>query len=334
MQRSVAILVADGFTDSGLSIALDVLRAANALSERAGRPAPFRVEVASAGGGPVRAASGMCLEDTRPVSNLKADVVMVPGIWVDRAAELEPLLARADVKRLVRAIARAFARGATVASSCGGAFLLGEAGLLDGHEATTTWWLAAELQRRRPRAKIIADAALVIGRRLLTGGALFAQADVALHLVAHFAGPELSRQCANVLLLDRHASQAPYMAAQHTRAVDPIVARAERWARAHLDEPFDVEALAKNAGASPRTLARRFHAAAGLGPVAFVQRLRVTAAVRLLETSSLSLSEIALRVGYTDASTLSRLIRRETNASPQEFRRRQLLTSPRRRRAD
>jgi transcriptional regulator GlxA family with amidase domain len=320
--QRVAILIADGFTDSGLSIALDVLRAANALAGRAGQVAPFRVEVASARGGRVRAASGLVLEATRGVARLRADVVLVPGIWIDRARELVPLLARPDVQRLVRAIGLAHARGALIASSCGGAFLLADAGLLDGRPATTTWWLAPQLRARRPRVEVEAEAALITGRRIVTGGAVFAMADVALHLVARFAGPALARACARVLLLDTHPSQAPYMAAQQLRSDDPVVARAERWVRGHLAESFAIATLARHVSTSPRTLARRLHAAVGLGPVGFVQRLRVEAAVLLLQTSPLSLAEISARVGYANPSTLSRLIRRETRASPQALRRR------------
>ena len=322
MQRRVAILIVDGFTDSGLSIALDVLRAANSVAQRDGRSAPFAIEVVSPDGGPVRAGSGLTLDGTRPARGLRADVWVVPGFWIESPPELERLLERADVKRMVRAIARAYAGGAVVASSCAGAFLLADAGLLDGREATTTWWLAERLVLRRPRVKLAPDAALVRGRRVVTGGAVFAQADVALHLVARFAGPTVARRCADLLLLDTHASQAPYMAAQHLRASDPVAERAERFVRSHLSESFTIAALAKHIGVSPRTLARRLHAAVGLGPIAFVQRLRVEAAVRLLETSPLSLEEIAERVGYADASTLSRLIRRETNATAQELRRR------------
>ena len=319
----MTILIADDFTDSSLSIALDVLRTANVLVERAGKPAPFRVEVASAGGGAVRAASGMVLQTTRRVARSKADVVMVAGIWVRSGAELDALLARADIQRLVRAIAAAHARGAVVASACGGAFLLADAGLLDSRRATTTWWLAEQLKRRRPRVEVVAEAALVAEGRVITGGAVFAQADVALHIVARFAGPAIAKQCANALLLDTHASQAPYMARQHLRANDPIVQAAERWVRAHLAEPFAIARLAKATGASPRTLARKLAAAVGLSPIAFVQHLRVEAALLLIETTQLSLEQIGARVGYANASTLSRLIQRETRVAPREFRRRQ-----------
>lgn len=101
-----------------------------------------------------------------------------------------------------------------------------------------------------------------------------------------------------------------------------MVRRAETWARAHLAEGFDMSTLARRAGASPRTLARRLDAALGLSPIGFVQRLRVETAVHLLETSRLSLDDIGARVGYADANTLRRLVRRDTGLSPRDLRNR------------
>ena len=323
MACDVALLVAEGFSDSGLSIALDVLRTANAVARHEGRGEPFRVSVASPAGGPVRAASGMVVAPTRSSrAAARADVVAVVGLWLEDAAELEPALARDDVRRLVGTVARARARGALVGSSCSGAFVLGDAGVLDGRACTTTWWLAPHLQQRRPRARVDAKQALVADDGVVTAGAVFAQADLALHLVTRFAGPRAARQCSRLLLLDRHASQAAYMAVHQLATNDETVRRAESWARQHLADDFDMADLARAAGVSARTLARRLASAVGLGPIAFVQRLRVESAVRWLQTSTLSLDEVAARVGYGDPSALRRLIRRETGASPRELRRR------------
>lgn len=324
MPRTVAILVTDGVTDSGVAVSLDVLRAASAFVVSAGKPAPFRPVVASPRGGVVRAASGLALDGTRPIARVaaSADIVLVPGMWLERGAELDALLARADVATLVRAIERAYRNGAIVGASCSGTFLLAQTGLLDGRRATTTWWLAPELRRRYPVVELVESEALVTDDRLLTAGAVFAITDLVLHLVARFAGPVVARKTARALLLDRHPSQAPYMAVRHLRTDDTVVRRAESWARAHLADGFDIETLARRAGASPRTLARRLDAALGLSPIGFVQRLRVETAVQLLETSRLSLDEISARVGYADPDTLRRLVRRDTGLSPRELRKR------------
>lgn len=327
MLRRILVLIADGFTDSGLSIALDVFRTANAIvahpSTRSAATAPrFAIEVASPTGGTVRAASGLTVGPTRRASEAvrSADVVLVPGLWAEAPPVIDALLARDDVQQLVRALAAAHRRGAIVGSACGGAFLLAEAGLLDRRVCTTTWWLAPHLKQRRPAVEVDPSRALVAGRTVLTAGAVFAQADLALHLVARFAGPTVARRCSRLLLLDAHPSQAPYMAVHQLTANDPTVRRAEDWVRKHLADDFDIAALARGIGTSARTLSRKLGASVGLNPIAFVQRLRVETAVHLLETTRLSLQDVAARVGYRDAGTLRRLIRRETHATPRMLR--------------
>ncbi|MBX3210964.1 MAG: helix-turn-helix domain-containing protein [Labilithrix sp.] len=317
----VAILVADGFTDSGLAVALDVFRTANALARRAGRAVPFQVSVL-APTKRVRAASGLVVGPTSPLSSAShADLVLVPGYWVETPEEMCGVVERPDVKKLVRAIVAAYGRGKTVGSSCAGAFLLAEAGILDGRAATTTWWLAPQLQQRCPRAKVEAESALVVDERLLTAGALFAQADLALHICARVCGPTLSRHVARLLLLNTHASQAAFMAVQQLAANDETVRRAEAWARARLAASFSVIDMARAAGTSPRTLARRLAGAVGATPIGFVQRLRVEQAVHLLETTSLSLDEVSSRVGYRDPNALRRVMRKHISTSPRELRR-------------
>ncbi len=323
MQRRIIAFVADGVTDSGLAIALDVFRTADTVARRLGKPPRFAIEIASADGNPVRTAAGNRLvpgRDARAAART-ADGVLVPGMWAEDPVAIDAALERADTRRLIDAAAAAHARGAIVGSSCSGAFVLAAAGLLDDRACTTTWWLAPHLQRRYPRVQVDADRALVAHRSVLTAGAVFAQADLVLHLVGRLAGPSLAQTCARLLLLDVHPSQAPYMALHHFALSDPTVRRAEAWVRKHLADDFEIAALARAVGASARTLARRLDAAVGLTPLQFVQRLRVEVAVHVLETTRLSLQEVATRVGYADPGALRRLIRRETGASPRELRR-------------
>jgi transcriptional regulator GlxA family with amidase domain len=317
----VAIVIAHGFTDSGLTVALDVLRTANALARRTRQTPPFQVSVVGTAKR-LRAASGMTVGPTEPLSRAsRADFVLVPGYWVESPVEMDTLLARPDVAKLVRGIRAAYLRGATVGSSCSGAYLLAEAGVLEGHTVTVTWWLAPHFQRRCPSARVEAERALVVERRVVTAGAVFAQADLALYLVARVCGPTLSRTVARLLLLETHASQSAFMAVQQLATNDDTVRRAEAWARARLRDSFSVVAMARAVGSSPRTLARRLAEAVGTTPIGFVQRLRVETAVHLLGTTSLSIEEVSARVGYSDANALRRVMRRHVNASPRDLRR-------------
>lgn len=292
----VGVLVLDRVTDSGVSVALDVLRAANALVTRAGQKPPFVVEAHAWRGRSVTTAAGLRLRVHADFEQAeRCDVLLVPGCWLEQPADVTRFLDRADVEACGALLARAHRRGAVVGSSCSGAFVVAHAGLLDGRHATTTWWLGPEFRRRFPAVTLDETRSLVREGRLLSAGTVFAMADLSLALVAQAAGPTVARQVMRVLLLDAHASQGPYMALTQLAADDPRVRAVEAWVRRHLSEPFSIAQVAR---------------AVGLSPIAFVQRLRVEQATQLLETTRLPFEQVALRVGYGDAGTLRRLLRR------------------------
>lgn len=322
MVRRVGVLVLEQVTDSGVSVALDVLRAANALTRRAGLREPFVVEVLSKNGRAVTTGAGLRLGVHGAWSRAsRCDVLLVPGCWVETADEVEALLERDDVKACGLVLQQAARRGAVLGTSCTGAFVMAAAGLLDGHRATTTWWLGPELRRRFPLIDVDESQSLVSEGRLLCAGTVFAMADLALALVTKWAGPTIARQVMKVLLLDAHASQGPYMVLNQVANDEPQVRAAEAWVRKNLSKPFSVGQLARAVAMSPRTLARRLEGSLGVSPIGFVRRIRLETAAQLLETSRLPLDEVARRVGYEDAGTLRRLMRRELGRSPRQVRR-------------
>jgi transcriptional regulator GlxA family with amidase domain len=154
----------------------------------------------------------------------------------------------------------------------------------------------------------------------LTAGAAFAQLDLALAIVAATMGPKVAHLCSRYMLIDRRASQARYMIPSHIRHVDDIVIAAERWIDTHLSRPISVSDLASAIALSPKTLARRIFAATGLSPVRFLQRRRVMEAVRLIETSTMTVDTIATKVGYQDATALRKIIKRELGTTPSALR--------------
>lgn len=323
MAIDVGIVVLDGVTDSGLAVALDVLRAANVLAQRRGGPAPFALRVLSASGRQPRTAAGLRLSGAATLRGLaRCQVVLVPGCWLEDEGDLRRWLARPDVRRSIEGLGEAAARGALLGVSCTATFLLAATGLLSERQATTTWWLASPFRARFPRVQLDVTQSLTTDGKLLCAGSVFAMADLALAIVSRFAGPSLARQCMRVLLLDEHPSQAPYMVLNQVVTNEPLVRQAEQWVRRHLGAPFSIAQLAKALGVSQRTLARRLTAALGGGPLALVQRVRLEVATHLLETSSASVEEVALRVGYEDAGTLRRLIQRLAGHSPKDLRRR------------
>ncbi|UTP38659.1 helix-turn-helix domain-containing protein [Phenylobacterium sp. LH3H17] len=308
MTRVRVLALPDGMASS-LAITLDALETANQVSVNGGRPAPFEVETLRTGRAPA-AAFG------------PRDLLIVPGLGVRSEAELLARLATPAVRRAAGIATEARAAGASVAASCASTFILAQAGLLAGRRATTTWWLAPAFRRLHPEVELVADQIVVADWPIATAGAAMAQMDLMLAVIARFASPGLSEACARYLLLDQRRSQAPYMAVSFLAGQDAQVARAEAWARANIDRDFGMDELAAAAGLAPRTFARRLAGVCGLSPVRFAQRIRMEAAERLLETTRLSVDEVARRVGYAEPSTLRRLIRREARRSPAELRRR------------
>ena len=315
----IEVLVLSGSMPSSVAITLDVLATANRVQEARERSPAFTVRLAGSG---ARMAASLAMDARLQIADRAgaADVVVVPGLGMTTAEEVTVRLARRDAAFAKRRLVDAAERGAHLATACAGTFLFAAAGLLDGRRASTTWWLAPLFRRMHPSVVLDPDALVITDGPVTTAGAAMAQMDLMLSVVARRAGTRLADSCARYLLLDKRRSQSRYMALGFLAAADERVARAERWARKRLGEDFTVDDFASAAALSPRTFARRVERAVGLSPVRFLQRLRVERAVELLETTKLSLEEIARQVGYAEPSTLRRLIHRSGLGGPRRLR--------------
>lgn len=317
-------VVLDGVADGALGVGLDVVTSAARLQASgrampAGRRTTLHQRVVSPDGRPVRSGAGRAVAVDGALSARTVglgDVLVVPGLSAATEGEIDRLLARPEVTRGVQVLARAAARGARIAASCSATFLVAAAGLLAGGTATTTWWLAPVFARRFPDVTVRADRMVVDGDRVLTAGSAFAHADLMLAVVARIASPGLAHLVARYLVLDERTSQARYMVLDHLRTADPALRAVEQFVTSNLDRQLTLAELAHAGAMSPRTLARRVHAGLGLTPLAFVQRLRVARAAHLLETTRLSVDEVAARVGYADAAAFRRVFHRHAGESP------------------
>jgi transcriptional regulator GlxA family with amidase domain len=304
----IAVVEIDGCMASSAAITHDVLATANRISVAAKRALPFEVHTVRCG--PRRSRARL----------LGTELVIIPGLGTWSADELDRKLKSSACRRAGDMLVEAFESGAALAASCASTFLLAEARLLDGRRATTSWWLAPLFRHRYPEIELVGDRMVVADWPIATGGAAMAQMDLMLAVVGRFAGPGLAKVCANYLLLDERRSQVPFMAITYLAAQDPRIAKAEKWVRDNIARDFTMEELAEAVALAPRTFARRIAATCGISPIQFVQRIRVETSRYLLETTRLSVEEIARQVGYAESSTLRRLIRRDTKHSPGHFR--------------
>ncbi len=317
-------LVFDGVAEGALGVGIDVVGTAARLVEAgvvpmARRAKPLRQRVVSVDGEPVRSGAGraVAVDGALSLRGIGAgDVVVMPGLSAATEPAVERLLSRADVLRGARLIARASGRGALVAASCSATFVLGASGLLAGRSATTTWWLVPAFGRRFPDVSVRAERMVVESDSVLTAGSAFAHADLMLGIVARVAGPSLAQMVARYLVLDERVSQARYMVMDHLRTADPALLAVERFVSANVGRQLTLDELARAAGTSPRTLARRAKDAVGMTPIEFVQRVRVAHASHLLETTQVSVEEVAARVGYADAAAFRRVFRRYAGETP------------------
>jgi transcriptional regulator GlxA family with amidase domain len=198
--------------------------------------------------------------------------------------------------------------------------VLAESGLLDGHEATTTWWLGPLFRQRYPDIRLDESRMLVASGRFVTAGAAVGHLDLALWLVRQ-ASPELAALVARYLLVDARPSQAQYMIPDHLAHSDVLVQRFERWARGRLADGFSLDAAADALATSKRTLQRRIESVLGKTPLSYFQDLRVERALHLLRTSPRAdVDAIAAQVGYADGVTLRALLRRRLGRGVRELR--------------
>jgi transcriptional regulator GlxA family with amidase domain len=315
----INVLALDGVFDTGLATVLDALAIANELTAMMGRESP-RFDVTVTGmRRRVRTALGLSVPVAAAVLGKAPDCVIVPAIGCKMPAPLEQALTRADVRDALAAL-RAWADGgASLAAACVGTFVLAEAGLLDGEEATTTWWLAPMFRQRYPTVKLDESRMVVRSGTTVTAGAALSHIDMALALIRQ-RSPELASLVAKYLVVDARASQSAYAISDHLIHADPLVERFERWARGHLDRGFSLDDAADALATSKRTLARRLNDTLGKTPLSYFQDLRVERAVHLLKTTDHNIERIAAMVGYADGVTLRTLLRRRLGRGVRELR--------------
>jgi len=244
----------------------------------------------------------------------RAHTVIVPGVE-DIASEIP--------KSVTRALGRALARGARVASICSGAFVLAATGALDGLRATTHWATAAELARRHPKIEVDPSVLYVDNGRILTSAGAAAGLDLCIHLIRRDFGAAVAAEAARaaVMPLERAGGQSQFIAHESPADDGGSVAPLLAWLEQNLGQDLSLPVMARRAGMSTRTLSRRFREQVGATPAAWVARARVRRAQRLLETTQLSMERLAGEAGFASAAVLREHFGAVVGTSPLAYRR-------------
>lgn len=273
----------------------------------------FELRRVAVGARPVRMADGTTVQPTDGLAGLAdADIVVVLGS--ESPHETRP-------PSLLRALRRSHERGATVVSLCAGAFVLAQAGLLDGRRATTHWALAPTLARDYPAVHVDPDGLFVQEDRVWTSAGTAAGIDLCLELVRRDHGAVVAGRVARRLVMAPHRAGGQAQFIERPVAVvpaDPIGPTLD-WARAHLDRPLSVADLAAHACLSRRTFLRRFAAATGTTPLRWLTHERVLLAQELLEGGAFGVEQVARRAGLGSAEAMRVQFRRAVGTTPSQY---------------
>ncbi|MGW4890893.1 GlxA family transcriptional regulator [Kitasatospora sp. NPDC004240] len=311
MLRDVAVLALDGCHAFELGVFCEVFGI-----DRSDEALPgYDFALVSADGGGVTTRHGFEIRATHgPARLASADLVCVPAY--DPGVPQPPALTDA-----LRATVE---RGGRVLSICTGAFLLGEAGLLDGRRCTTHWRYTADLARRFPLAEVASDVLYVDEDPVITGAGTAAGVDTCLHLVRKEHGSAVANAVARRMVAPPHrdGDQRQYrerpLPQEGTGSLAPVLA----WIEANLDDPgLTVEAMARHAHLSPRTFARRFRQETGTSPLQWLTGQRVLLARHHLETTDDPIATIAHRTGFGTVDTLRHHFARRLGTTPHHYRR-------------
>jgi len=230
---------------------------------------------------------------------------------------------RDDNQDLLAWLRREAPRARRVASVCSGAFLLAEAGLLDGRRATTHWGQTDNFARRYPKVDLQPDRIFTRDGEVWTSAGITAGIDLALALIEDDLGAKVARRTAQQLVVHhrRPGGQSQFSALLDSGGAHGRFAELMDWIRERLAEPLSVERLADEAAMSPRHFARAFRAETGLTPAKAVERLRLEAARLRVETSGEPIDRVAEAVGFGDPERMRRAFLRAFGQPPQAIRR-------------
>jgi transcriptional regulator GlxA family with amidase domain len=314
-ERRVVVLAYDGAQSLDVTGPVEVFDVAS----RHGIVGPYRVEVIAPSAAPIVTTSGITLTPAHAIGAVDGplDTFIVAG-----GDGVSAVLEDADVLAGVRRLAGGARR---VASVCTGAFLLAEAGLLDGRRVTTHWARCRRLARSYPDLDVDPDPIFVRDGDVYTSAGVTAGIDLCLALVEEDHGRDLALAVARqlVVFLKRPGGQAQFSSHLSTQLADhDALAAVQGWVADHLADDLSVPRLAERAAMSPRHFARVFRAETGVTPARFVEQARVELARRRLEESSAGIEAIARDCGFGTPETMRRAFLRSLWVGPSEYRQR------------
>jgi len=315
----VIVLGFDGVLGSALTGALDLFSFTGVSWQRfLGQVVTpkFNVQIASLGGADIRCSNRLIMQAHCAIEMVKdCDLLLIPTIGdsIDKVLQQN--------QRLLPHLQRLAAAQTDVASNCSGAFLLAEAGLLDGKIATTHWGYANKFKADYPLVELQDNQFVTQTGNIFCAAGGSAFYELALLLIERYCGREISTQVAKTQIIDsKRGNQNSYTnVTLHKPHSDKLIKQVQSYIESNFREAIQVNELATMVNVTPRTLNRRFQACVAMRPIEYIQAVRIEQAKRLLESGEVSIKSLADKVGYSDLSSFTRLFKRATELTPKEY---------------
>lgn len=315
---NVTFVLTNGMLSTGTSLPIEMLKAAtsNARSQDRGCEI-ISVTTAAITDEPVETVSEFRLQAAHTLDQVsRSDIIYLPGLWRNP----RPIIRRSQA--LIEWIRYHYEHGATFAAVGTGCCFLAEAGLLDQRPATTHWHYFDQFQRDYPAVQLKRQHFITQAGNLYCAASVNSLADLTVYFIRRFYGQQIATQ------VERHFSheiRRPFEAVCYfedkpERHADEEITQIQMWLQDNFSRDITMQRIAERFDLSTRTLNRRFRQATGKTPLEYLQGVRIDVGRDLLKTSNLSVTEIAYRVGYQDASHFSSLFKARLAITPSEYR--------------
>lgn len=318
----IAILALDQSAPAGVLVVWDMFSvAASILDKKRNNAGPKICEtlIVTVDGNPLSYSDFLEIKPHASIDGVHdLDLIIVPS-----GGYRESLL-RGYPERLKTWLATQHQKGVPVAGICTGVFLLAESGILQGRRATTHWAFADVFRLLHPTVVFTPEKIITQDQDVYCSGGGSAGLDLTLMLIERYFGHERARLLSRMFLLERgRDDQNPYMDSRFEKNhKDPDILKAQTFIETRISQDLFVEDVASHVGMSLRNFKRRFKAATGESPLAYLQKLRMEKAKLILEHDDVSIDALAQQVGYEDLGFFRKLFARHTGVNPRDYRRR------------
>lgn len=294
-----------------------ILSQVNTFMKSMGKEPEFRIQLVGISR-EIRLSSGLftILPDLLIGEVAKTDLIIIPAIHGDQRSAIT--LNRAFVPWILRQ----YALGAEIASMCIGAFFLASTGLLNGRQCATHWVEAHTLRRMFPDVNLVDDKILTDEEGIYTSGGAYAYLNLLLYLIEKYVGREMAVLVAKTFMIDiDRNSQSPFIMFQIQRDhSDEVIKKAQEYIETHFQDRITVDYLANILALSRRNFERRFKKSTGNTIAEYIQRVKIEAAKKNLESGQRSINEVMYQVGYNDTKTFRETFKKITGLSPTDYR--------------